>query len=125
MFALISPLDANIVAQIEENTILVAEPYFWIECPDTCKVGMFYKNGEFIEYVPPPPNSYQNKSKAISLLTATDWVIFSDVINTSITPHLLNQDEFLEYRRLLRIISLDPVDGNIDWPIIPVEKWAK
>jgi hypothetical protein len=37
----------------------------------------------------------------------------------------LNQDEFIEYRRQLRIISLDPIDGNIDWPVIPVEKWVK
>jgi len=125
MWALISPLNDDRVVQIEKVTFLVAEPFFWVECPDSCKENMFYKNGEFVEYVPPPPDAYQNKSKAISLLTSTDWVTFPDVINTSIIPHLLNQDEFLEYRRLLRIITLDPVNGNIDWPVIPVEKWAK
>jgi hypothetical protein len=125
MYALVSPLDGNAITDVRDTTISVPSPYFWVECPDTCRLGMFYKNDEFVEYIPPPPNVYQNKSKAISLLTATDWVTFPDVINTSVTPHLLNQDEFLEYRRLLRIISLDPVDGNIDWPVIPVEKWAK
>jgi hypothetical protein len=130
MFALVSPLDGNRVLQIETNTFLVAEPFFWVECPDSCKENMFYINGEFINYIPPSPpvplpNAYENKLKAISLLTATDWVTFPDVVNTSITPHLLNQDEFIEYRRQLRIISLDPIDGNIDWPVIPIEKWAK
>lgn len=115
----------NRVSQIENDTFIVIEPYFWVECTETCKVGMIYKDGEFVNYTPPPPVADQNKSTAISLLIATDWVTFPDVVNTSITPHLLNQDEFIEYRRQLRTISLDPVDGNLVWPIKPDEKWAK
>lgn len=126
MYALIYPSNNNNdVIDIRDTIVYVSEPFFWVECTDTCKIGMFYKNGEFFEYVPPPPNAAQNKSHAIYLLTSTDWVTFPDVINTSITPHLLNQDEFIEYRRQLRIISLDPVDGNLVWPIKPDEKWAK
>jgi hypothetical protein len=34
---------------------------------------MIYKDGKFVEYVPPPPNADQNKLKAISLLTATPY----------------------------------------------------
>ena len=125
MYALISPLNDNCVIQIEKTTTNLAEPFFWVECPDTCKPGMYYKNGEFVKYVPPPPIASENKNTAITLLKNTDWVTFPDVIDTTITPHLLNQAEFIEYRRQLRVISLDPKDGNIEWPVIPVEKWAK
>ena len=122
----------DIVIDIKDTTYPVDKPQFWVECPDNCKKGLYYYVNEFYELIPPNLNvplsnikASDNKSKAIYLLTSTDWVTFPDVINTSITPHLLNQDEFIEYRRRLRIISLDPVDGNIDWPVIPVEKWAK
>jgi hypothetical protein len=125
MYACVSIQDGNSVTDIKDITYNLPNLYFWVECPDNCRPGMIYKDGKFVEYVPPPPNADQNKLKAISLLTATDWVTFPDVLNTSIIPHLLNQDEFIEYRRQLRIISLDPIDGNIDWPVIPVEKWVK
>ena len=125
MYALVSPLDDYAVTDIKDIIYPIEEPYFWVECPDSCKLGLIYENGDFIKKTPPPPIAIQNKFTAISLLSATDWVTFPDVINISITPHLLNQDEFLEYRRQLRIISLDPVDGNINWPVIPDEKWAK
>jgi hypothetical protein len=125
MYALVNSANNNRVIDINANIVPLPDPLFWIECPDTCKIGMFYINGEFVNYVPPPPVAMENKITAIKLLKDTDWATYSDVINTSIMPHLLNQDEFLEYRRLLRIISLDPVDGNMDWPVIPDEKWAK
>jgi len=134
MYALIDPYKGNTVIDIKDTTYPVDDLQFWVECPDNCKKGLYfyvYVN-EFFELIPPNLNvplsnikASDNKSKAIYLLTCTDWVTFPDVINTSITPHLLNQDEFIEYRRQLRIISLDPIDGSIDWPVIPNEKWAK
>ena len=132
MFALVSPLDSYTVIDVKNNTYTVEDPYFWVECPDSCKKGLYYFNKDFYLYIRPYSaipipgrKACDNKRKAIELLTSTDWVTFPDVINTSITPHLLNQDEFIEYRRQLRIISLDPIDEFIDWPVIPVEKWAK
>ena len=125
MYALISPASNNCVIQIEEDRFDVAAPFFWVECPDTCKTGMIYINGEFVNYVPPPPVAMENKITAINLLKDTDWATYSDVVNTSETPHLINQNEFIEYRRKLRIISLNPTDGNLVWPIKPVEVWSE
>ena len=68
MYALVSPGNDNLVVQIEEVTFDVAAPFFWVECPDTCKTGMYYIDGEFVTYVPPPPIAAENKNKAINLL---------------------------------------------------------
>jgi len=125
MYALVSPGNENLVVQIEEVTFDVAAPFFWVECPDTCKTGMYYIDGEFVTYVPPPPIAAENKNKAINLLKDTDWSTYSDVVNTSETPHLINQNEFIEYRRKVRIISLNPTDGNLVWPIKPIEIWSE
>jgi len=122
MYAVIDPSNNRVIQIVETKNELVP-PFFFVECPDDCKIGWYYQNGNFFDY--PPPTSTENKLKAISLLKETDWVTFPDVVDTSLTPHLLNQDEFIEYRRQLRAISVDPIDGYIDWPVIPDEKWKK
>ena len=73
---------------------------------------------------PEPPTAEQNKSIAIRLLSSTDWVNQPDVYDTSISPHLLNRDAFLAYRASIRTIALNPVDGDIIWPTLPVEIWG-
>jgi hypothetical protein len=75
--------------------------------------------------LPAPPVAMENKITAINLLKDTDWSTYSDVVNKSETPHLINQDEFIEYRRKVRIISLNPTDGNLVWPVKPVEIWSE
>jgi hypothetical protein len=123
MYAIIDSSRNNIIIQIVADEMSSYGTYYSIECPDNCKIGWYYQNGKFFDY--PPPTSTENKLKAVSLLKETDWVTFPDVVDTSLTPHLLNQDEFIEYRRQLRAISVDPIDGYINWPVIPNEKWAK
>lgn len=123
MYALLYPEKNNMVVKILDEICLVTPQFIFVECPDNCKVGWYYSDGNFFDSL--PPTSTENKLKAISLLKETDWVTFPDVVDTSLTPHLLNQDEFIEYRRQLRAISVDPKDGYIGWPVIPVEKWAK
>lgn len=95
------------------------------------KPGWTYINGKFIP--PPEPtqqeieekNKNKNKSIALNLLSQTDWVQLGDVSNTEITPHLLNKPEFDEYRRLLRVIVLNPPSElNISWPTLPQEQWS-
>jgi len=124
MYALISPASNNCVIQIKDVTFQVDDRFFWVECPDTCKIGMYYIDGEFVNSVAPPPTAAQNKITAINLLKDTDWSTYSDVVNTSKTPHLINQDEFIEYRQNVRIISLNPTDGYLVWPIKPLEVWS-
>jgi len=123
MYAVIDLSQNHIVVQLLSIEVSSYGNYYCVECPDSCKRGMYYYDGNFFDY--PPPTSTENKLKAVSLLKETDWVTFPDVVNTSLTPHLLNQDEFIEYRRQLRAISVDPIDGYINWPVIPNEKWEK
>ena len=89
-----------------------------------CLAGQY---GVIAEYVPPPPyvpSAEENKRKATQLLQQTDWVNQPDVIDTSLTPHLLNHSEFITYRSALRGIAVNPVGGDIIFPIKPQEQWS-
>jgi len=88
---------------------------------DECVSG---KYGEIAPYVPYIPTAEDNKQKATQLLQETDWVNQPDVINTSLTPHLLNHSEFITYRSALRGIAVNPVGGDIIFPIKPQEQWS-
>ena len=123
MYALVSPLNDNIVIKLEETKYDVEAPLFWVETTNDCIIGMYYLQNTFINIIKKVPSAIENKYTAINLLKDTDWSTFPDVVNTSITPYLTNQDEFLEYRRLIRIISLNATGGNLVWPIKPDEKW--
>ena len=74
---------------------------------------------------PQPPTAEQNKAKAEGLLQQTDWVVLPDVDDPAIQPHLLNKAEFVSYRALLRQIAVNPVAGDINWPVKPVEQWSQ
>ena len=57
--ALVSPLQNNRVAQVEQEAFEVALPLFWVDCPDNVCPEWTYNNGSFTEppapeYVPPP-----------------------------------------------------------------------
>ena len=58
----------------------------------------------------------ENKARAMSLLTATDWTQIPDVA-------LLNKDEFTAYRAALRAIALNP-EVTVEFPELPVEQWV-
>ena len=67
-----------------------------------------------------------NKNTAIRLLSDTDWSEVPSVANTSITPHLINVEDFVVYRNALRYIAVNPpitVDAN-SWPTLPTEQWS-
>jgi hypothetical protein len=73
---------------------------------------------------PPPPTAIENKNKASSLLYETDWTTIPDVSNSAISnPYLSNVNEFVVYRNQLRQIAVNPVEGNIDFPIAPTPQW--
>jgi len=96
-----------------------------VEIFNDCVAG---KYGTVTDYVAPPTYvvpAISNKEKAIQLLTETDWVNQPDVVNTSVTPHLLNQAEFITYRASLRAIAINPVEGFILFPTKPQEQWSQ
>lgn len=49
MKALISPIENNRVVQVEveENIFPIAEPLYWIDCPDDCTTDWTYVYGIF------------------------------------------------------------------------------
>lgn len=71
-----------------------------------------------------PITAEQNKNRAVDLLQQSDWVEYPSVRNTQNTPHLVNLDEFDQYRLTLRAIAISPTEGDIDWPVIPEEVWG-
>lgn len=83
--------------------------------------------GEVAEYVPPPPyvpSAEWNKQTAIQLLQQTDWTTIADVADPALSnPYLANQSAFISYRNAVRQYAIYPVEGNIDWPVMPQEDW--
>lgn len=73
---------------------------------------------------PPPPTAEENKNTAVGLLTETDWTALPDVSDPlKSNPYLANANEFNTYRNAVRQIAINPVAGNIDWPVMPDEDW--
>ena len=65
-----------------------------------------------------------NKQQAESLLQQTDWTENQSVRNTAKTPHLVNGDEFDDYRVALRVIAVNPPVTVDVWPVKPDEQWS-
>lgn len=85
------------------------------------------KYGPVAEYVPPPPyvaTADDNKQQAQVRLQVTDWVNEPDVYDTSRDPHLLNRNVFLDYRSWCRNIVVNPIAGNLNWPVEPTAIWS-
>lgn len=74
--------------------------------------------------VPYIPTAADNKATASCLLSNTDWTTIADIGLITANPRLVNQDEFIAYRQLVRQIAINPTSGNINWPLIPTEIWS-
>jgi hypothetical protein len=73
---------------------------------------------------PPPPTAEQNKKTATSLLSQTDWTALPDVADPlKSNPYLANANEFNDYRNAVRQYAINPVAGDIVWPVLPTEDW--
>lgn len=63
MKALISPNELHgggvRVAEVREEEFPVAEPLYWVDCPDTTHADMFYVDGQFFELPMPEPEEDQ------------------------------------------------------------------
>jgi hypothetical protein len=72
-----------------------------------------------------PTTAEDNKNTASQLLYATDWTTIFDVSDpTKSNPYLSNVNEFLVYRNAVRQYAINPVAGQIDWPVVPTAQWA-
>lgn len=76
-----------------------------------------------------PPTGFviskeQNKNYAVWCLQETDWVNQPDVYDPTQPSYLLNRQDFITYRTAIRTIVLDPPEGIVDWPIVPVAQWS-
>ena len=76
--------------------------------------------------VPPaPPTSEENKQTAIRLLQDTDWTQIPSVSDPALSnPYLANKTGFDIYRNSVRQYALNPVAGDINWPVAPTEVWT-
>ena len=55
MKALISPNENNRVCQVEAQDFPVAEPLYWVDCPDTITTEWTYDGTTFVAPVIPEP----------------------------------------------------------------------
>ena len=117
--------DTDITPNVPTDAIEVSEELFAETITNVDGVWTLVK-GEIINIPTPPyiPTAEENKQTAVSLLQQTDWVNQPDVRNTAVSPHLLNGAEFDTYRVAVRQYAVYPVEGNIDWPVMPEEQWS-
>jgi hypothetical protein len=133
--ALISPNEPREsgyrVAQVEPDDQIfeVGAPLFWTPCADDVVADQFWYNPDIQLVIPnpppPPPSAEDNKQTAIGLLSATDWATIPDVADPAISnPYLTNQQAYFDYRNIVRGYTINPVAGNINWPIQPEPIWS-
>lgn len=66
-----------------------------------------------------------NKDMARQLLSDTDWTTNPDISNPAISnPYLSNPEDFIPYRNALRAIAINPVDGEMEFPVKPSSNWV-
>lgn len=128
MKALIIPTQNNFVTQVEPDDKIfeVAEPLYWLSCPDDVTDGWYYLEGKFVPPPPYIPTIEENKQAAIQFLQQTDWTTIPDVADPALAnPYLVNQSEFIEWRSQIRAIAINPIAGNLDiFSQMPKEVWS-
>jgi hypothetical protein len=102
----------------KQNEDITSLP-FWVDC---CLAVWTVANTP----VPPsPPTAEENKQTAIGILQQTDWTQIPSVSDPALSnPYLANKNAFDLYRNSVRQYALNPVAGNITWPIAPTEIWT-
>ena len=132
--ALISPNEPREsgyrVAQVEpdDQTFKVGAPLFWTPCADDVIADQFWYNPKTQTIEPNHPyipTAEENKQTAIGLLQETDWATIPDVADSTISnPYLTNQQAYFDYRNIVRGYTINPVAGDINWPIQPEPTWS-
>jgi hypothetical protein len=109
---------------IVQNVIVVDELADFpgaVACHDWIEIGMHIDDPDPVV----SPTAGENKKEAERRLAATDWVNQPDVYDPANTPHLLNRDDFLAYRAVVRGIAVNPSAGVLDWPVEPTDSWSQ
>ena len=124
MQALISPEENNRIAEVAVQSFEVAPPLYWVACADDVTTEWTYVDGVFVAPVVPVPTAADNKATAQGILSSTDWTTIADVGNPQMAnPYLANQAEFITYRNEIRKVAVYPTEGDLVWPVVPVEVW--
>lgn len=63
------------------------------------------------------------KKQASELLYETDWTTIPDVADSSNTPYLTNQAEFIVWRSQIRTLAINPIVDPV-FPPKPTEIWG-
>ena len=72
-----------------------------------------------------PPSAEANKETAVTFLQQTDWTQIPSVSDPALSnPYLANKNAFDLYRNSVRQYALNPVEGDITWPVAPTEVWT-
>jgi hypothetical protein len=102
----------------QQNENITALPS-WVDC---CLAVWTVANTP----VPPsPPTAEENKQTAIVLLQQTDWTQIPSVSDPALSnPYLANKNAFDIYRNSVRQYALNPIAGDINWPVAPTEVWT-
>lgn len=87
----------------------------------------FDAEGNIVSYdlvaVEAEANKLDCKNQATQILYKTDWTTIADVADPTYTPYLMNQEEFKQYRAVIRGYAVNPVE-NPTWPTPPTEQWS-
>jgi hypothetical protein len=102
----------------QQNENITALPS-WVDC---CLAVWTVANTP----VPPsPPTAEDNKQTAIKILQQTDWTQIPSVSDPVLSnPYLANKNAFDLYRNSVRQYALNPIAGDINWPVAPTEVWT-
>ena len=94
---------------------------------DMASPGWTYVDGQFIAPPQPAPTPEeliaQCKATASGILYNTDWTSIPDIALPENNPRLLNQQEFIAYRNIIRGYAVNPVTDPV-WPTPPTEQWS-
>jgi hypothetical protein len=118
------------VAQVEDaaNVFETASSLIWVDCADNVVADQFWYDPQTQTIEPTPPyipTAEDNKQTAIGFLQETNWATIPDVADPAISnPYLTNQQAYFDYRNIVRGYTINPVAGNIDWPIQPTPIWS-
>ena len=94
----------------------------WVNC---CLTAWDQANNPPPPPPPSPPTADENKQIAVSLLQQTDWTQIPSVSDPALSnPYLANKNAFDIYRNSVRQYALNPVTGDISWPVAPTEVWT-